>query len=70
MSVCSGVVWNTYCGAVAELTLVLLSSVINGTFPVCRASHTAMIVQHSDSIRNGLQSKAHSSQSNTLMVAQ
>jgi hypothetical protein len=70
VSVCSGVVRNTYCGAIAELRLVLFSSVISGAFSAYHAFHTAMIVQHSDSIRNGPQSKAHSSQSNTLMVAQ
>lgn len=70
VSVCSGVVWNTYCGAAAELPLVLFSSVINGAFPAYRALYTGMRVQHSDSIRNGLQSKAHSSQSNTLIVVQ
>jgi hypothetical protein len=70
VSVCSGVVRNTYCGAVAELRLVLFSSVISAAFPAYRALNTAMIVEHSDSIRNGPQSKAHSGQSNTLMVAQ
>ena len=48
---------------------MLFSSVIKVAFPAYRALHTAMIVQHSDSIRNGPQSMADGSQSNTLMVA-
>ena len=32
LSLCSGVVRNTYCGAVAELRLVLFSSVVSGAF--------------------------------------